>query len=85
MEYVVLWILALFGLWSLLSNVLEGFYSANMEGIFEINLKVCNQEDTIEILLNQLPTGIEPAKPLVCRTSALPVELRTHYSQAQVI
>lgn len=54
MEYIILWILALFGLWSLISNILDSFYSTNKEGTVDIILNVCNQEDSIQILLRQL-------------------------------
>ena len=54
MEYIILWVFALFGLWSLISNIIESFYISNMEGGFEIILNICNQEDTVEILINQL-------------------------------
>ena len=54
MEYIVLWILALFGLWSLVSNILDSFYYANREGSIDIILEVFNQEDSIQILLKQL-------------------------------
>jgi len=54
MEYIILWIFALFGLWSLISNILESFYIANREGIFDVVLNVCNQENNIEYLIREL-------------------------------
>lgn len=54
MEYIILWILSLFGLWTLISNILDSFYTANREGSIDIVLKVGNQEDCIEVLLRQL-------------------------------
>ena len=54
MEYIVLWILALFGLWSLVSNILESFYVANNEGRFDVVLDTYNQADSIEIVIKKL-------------------------------
>ncbi len=54
MEYIVLWILALFGLWSLISDILESFYIANREGNFDIMLNTYNQADSIEIFIRKL-------------------------------
>jgi len=54
MEYIILWIFALFGLWSLISNILESVYTTNYEGCFDVILTVCNQENTIESLIRQL-------------------------------
>lgn len=54
MEYIILWIFALFGLWALISNLVESVYVANKEGCFDVILNVCNQEDTIETLITQL-------------------------------
>ena len=54
MEYIILWIFALFGLWSLISNIVESVCTTNKEGCFDVILNVCNQEDTIEILIRQL-------------------------------
>ncbi len=54
MEYIILWIFALFGVWSLISNIIESIYVANKEGCFDVTLNVRNQEDTIEALISQL-------------------------------
>ena len=54
MEYIILWILALFGLWSLVSNILDSFYTGNREGSIDVTLNVFNKEDTIQILIKQL-------------------------------
>ncbi len=54
MEYIILWILALFGLWSLISNILESFYIANREESFDVVLNVYNKEDSVEYLIKQL-------------------------------
>ena len=54
MEYIFLWIFALFGLWSLISHILDSFYYTNKEGCIDIMLNVCNKEDSIQILLEQL-------------------------------
>ena len=54
MEYIILWIFALFGLWALISNLVESVYVVNKEGCFDVILNVCNQEDTIETLITQL-------------------------------
>ena len=44
----------MFGLWSLISNILESFWIKNNEGCFDVVLNVCNQEDCIELLIRQL-------------------------------
>ena len=54
MEYIILWIFALFGLWCLVSNIVDGFYVQNNIGRFDIYLNVCNQEDAIEGLIRDL-------------------------------
>lgn len=54
MEYIVLWILALFGLWSLITNILESFYNANRSGEFEVTLNVFNQASSIYMIIKQL-------------------------------
>lgn len=54
MEYIVLWILALFGLWSLITNILESFYNANREGEFDVILSVHNQANSIYVMIKQL-------------------------------
>jgi len=54
MEYIILWILALFGLWSLISNILDSMYVNNKVGVFDVILTVCNQEDVIQYLIEQL-------------------------------
>ena len=54
MEYIILWIFALFGLWALISNMLDSFYIKNKEGSIDITIEVYNQEDSIQILLKQL-------------------------------
>jgi len=54
MEYIILWIFALFGLWSIISNIIDGFYAQNNIGKFDIYLNVCNQEDAIESLIRDL-------------------------------
>ena len=54
MEYIILWIFALFGVWSLISNIVESFYLQNSIGNFDIYLNVCNGEDTIESLIREL-------------------------------
>jgi len=54
MEYIILWILALFGLWSLISNIAESISAATGEGSFDVILNVCNREDSIEALIRQL-------------------------------
>ena len=54
MEYIILWILALFGLWSLVSNILDSFYTDNREGSIDVTLNVFNKEDTIQVLIKQL-------------------------------
>lgn len=54
MEYIVLWILALFGLWSLIYNILDSFYNANKEEIFDVVLDANNKEDYIQSMVNQL-------------------------------
>ena len=54
MEYIVLWILALFGLWSLIQNILDSFYNANREEIFDIVLDVNNKEEYIQSIIKQL-------------------------------
>lgn len=48
MEYIILWVLALFGIWSLISNILDSAYIANKSGIFDVEVKVYNQENSIE-------------------------------------
>ena len=54
MEYIILWMFALFGVWSLISNILESFYYKNVEGCFDVILTVCNQEDNIYNLIYSL-------------------------------
>ena len=54
MEYIVLWILALFGLWSLIQNILDSFYNANREEIFDIVLNANNKEEYIQSMIKQL-------------------------------
>lgn len=54
MEYIILWVFALFGLWSLISNIVESIYSKNRECNVDIILNVHNQENTIELLLDEL-------------------------------
>jgi len=54
MEYIILWIFALFGLWSIISNIIDGFCIQNNIGKFDIYLNVCNQEDAIESLIRDL-------------------------------
>lgn len=54
MEYIILWIFALFGLWTLISNILESVYITNKEGCVEVILNVCNQEESIELLIKEL-------------------------------
>lgn len=66
MEYIILWILALFGLWCLISYILESLYTANMGNYFDIILNVHNQENTIEFLINQLSRVDMVGKIIVC-------------------
>lgn len=54
MEYIILWILALFGLWNLIDKVVESYHIENRRGEVEITLKVKNQEHNIEWLVNQI-------------------------------
>jgi len=54
MEYIILWIFALFGLWSIISNIIDGFCIQNNVGKFDIYLNVCNQEDAVESLIRDL-------------------------------
>ena len=54
MEYIILWIFALFGIWSLISNIVDSIYCENKVGIFDISVEVQNQEDCIEELIRQL-------------------------------
>lgn len=54
MEYIILWILALFGLWCLVSRIVESSYIDNSRGEVEVIIKAKNQEHTIEYLINEL-------------------------------
>lgn len=54
MEYIILWILALFGLWNLISKIIENYHIENRIGEIEITLKVKNQEHNIEYLIKQI-------------------------------
>ena len=54
MEYIILWILALFGLWDLISRIIESYYIENRRGEVEISIKVKNQERNIEWLIKQI-------------------------------
>lgn len=54
MEYIILWILALFGLWNLADKIVESYHIENRRGEVEITLKVKNQEHNIEWLVNQI-------------------------------
>ncbi len=54
MEYIVLWVLALFGLWSLIYNILDSFNNANKEEIFDVILDANTKEDSIQSMVNQL-------------------------------
>ena len=51
MEYIILWILALFGLWCLVSKIVESSYTDNSRGEIEVIIKVKNQENTIVYLI----------------------------------
>lgn len=54
MEYIVLWIFALFGLWSLISNIIDSFYCENMSESFDVVLNVHNRENSIEWIIQKL-------------------------------
>jgi hypothetical protein len=54
MEYIILWILALFGLWCLVSKIVESLYTDNSRGEVEVIIKAKNQENTIEYLIKEL-------------------------------
>lgn len=54
MEYIILWILALFGLWNIISRVVESSYIDNSRGDIEVIIKAKNQEHTIEYLVKEL-------------------------------
>ena len=54
MEYIILWILALFGLWCLVSKIVESSYTDNSRGEVEVIIKAKNQENTIVYLINEL-------------------------------
>ena len=54
MEYIILWILALFGLWCLVSKIVESSYIDNSRGTIEVIIKYKNQENTIEYLVEEL-------------------------------
>lgn len=54
MEYIILWILALFGLWSLVSNIIDSFFVSNMADSYDVVLNIHNKENTIELLIKQL-------------------------------
>lgn len=54
MESIILWILALFGLWSLISRAVESMYIDNRSGSVEVIVKVKNQEKIIEALARNL-------------------------------
>ena len=54
MEYIILWILALFGLWCLVSKIVESSYTDNSRGEIEVIIKAKNQENTIVYLINEL-------------------------------
>ena len=54
MEYIILWILALFGLWNIISRVVESLFIDNSRGDIEVIIKAKNQEHTIEYLVKEL-------------------------------
>ena len=54
MEYIILWILALFGLWNLITRIIESYYIENRRGEVDVTIKVKNQEHNIEWLIRQI-------------------------------
>ena len=54
MEYIILWILALFGLWDLIARIVESYYIENRRGEVDVTIKVKNQEHNIEWLIRQI-------------------------------
>lgn len=54
MEYIILWILALFGLWDLITRIVESYHIENRRGDVEVTIKVKNQEHNIECLIKQI-------------------------------
>ena len=54
MEYIILWILALFGLWNLITRIIESYYIENRTGDVEVTIKVKNHEHNIEWLIRQI-------------------------------
>lgn len=54
MEYIILWILALFGLWDLITRIVESYHIENRRGDVEATIKVKNQEHNIEWLIKQI-------------------------------
>lgn len=54
MEYIILWILALFGLWNIISRVVESLYIDNSRGDIEVIIKAKNHENIIEYLVKEI-------------------------------
>jgi len=54
MQYIIIWVLALFGLWEIISHLLDCIYWANHATDIEVVIKVCNQEATVENVVKEI-------------------------------
>lgn len=54
MQYIILWVLALFGLWEIISHLLDSIYWANHAADIELIIRVCNQEDVVENAVKEI-------------------------------
>lgn len=54
MSYVILWVLALYGIWEIISHLLDSLYWANHSVDVEFVIRVCNQENVIENVVKEV-------------------------------
>jgi len=54
MQYVILWVLALFGIWEIVSRLLDCVYWSNHAPDVEIVIRVCNQEAVVENIVREV-------------------------------
>ena len=54
MEYIILWVLALFGIWNIISRIVENMYIDNEVGNIEVVIKVENEGIEVENLVKRL-------------------------------
>lgn len=54
MQYIILWVLALFGIWEIVSRLLDCVYWSNHAPDVEIVIRVCNQEAVVENIVREV-------------------------------